>query len=61
MPTGNAGHHGKEAKHDRSRAAQTRPAYKCDLARIGFKGRQQQTDGDGAAHKEHKRHEYQAR
>ena len=61
VPTGNTGHHGKEAKHDRSRAAQTRPAYKCDLARIGFKGRQQQTDGDGAAHKEHKRHEYQAR
>ena len=61
MPTGNAGHHGKEAKHDRSRATQARPAYECDLARIGLKGRQQQTDGDGAAYEEHKRHEYQAR
>ena len=61
MPTGNTDHHSKEAKHDRSRAAQTRPAYERDLARIGLKGRQQQADGDGTAHEEHKRHERQAR
>ena len=35
----NTGHHGKEAKHDRSRAAQTRPAYERNLARVRLKGR----------------------
>ena len=61
MSAGNTGHHGKEAKYDRSRAAQTRPAYERNLARVGLKGRQQQAHGDGAAHEEHKRHERQAR
>ena len=60
MSAGNAGHHSKEAKDDRSRAAQARPAYERNLARARLKGRQQQTDGDGAARKEHKRHERQA-
>ena len=61
VTAGNAGHHGKEAKYNRCRAAQTRPAYERNLAGVGLKGRQQQADGDGAAHKEHKRHECQAR
>ena len=61
MTAGDTGHHGKEAKDDRSRAAQARPAYECYLARIGLKGRQQHAHGDGAAHEEHKRHECQAR
>ena len=60
MTTGNTGYHGKETKYDRSRAAQTRPAYECNLARVGLKGHQQQAHGDGAAHEEHKRHERQA-
>ena len=61
MATGNAGYHGKETKDDRSRAAQARPAYERDLARVCLKGRQEHADGDGTAHEEHKRHERQAR
>ena len=61
MSAGNAGHHGKETKDDRSRAAQTRPAYERNLARVRPKRRQQHAYGDGAARKEHKRHECQAR
>ena len=61
MPTGNAGHHGKEAKDDRRGTAQARPAYERHLTGIRLKRRQQRAHGDGAAHKEHKRHERQAR
>ena len=61
VATGNAGYHGKETKDDRSRAAQARPAYERDLARVCLKGRQEHADGDGTAHEEHKRHERQAR
>ena len=61
VATGNAGHHGKEAKDDRCRAAQTRPAYERHLAGVRPKGRQEYAYGDGAAHKEHERHECQAR
>ena len=61
MASGNAGHHGKEAKDDRRGTTQARPAYERHLARVRFKGRQEQPDGDGAAHEEHKSHECQAR
>ena len=61
MSAGNAGHHGKETKDDRSCSAQARPAYERDLARVRPKRRQEHADGDGAARKEHKRHERQAR
>ena len=61
MSAGNAGHHGKEAKHDRSCSAQARTAYERDLAGVRLKGRQEHADGDGTAHVEHKRHERQAR
>ena len=61
MSAGNAGHHGKETKDDRSCSAQARPAYERDLAGARLKGRQQHSHGDGAAHKEHKRNERQAR
>ena len=39
VATGNAGHHGKEAKDDRSCSAQARPAYERDLTGARLKGR----------------------